>query len=706
MTKTVAALLATFALSVGGVSSGSIAAVDASQIESPAAAGSGMYSLAASSDGTVYLSWLEPAAGRSQALKFSTLDRDGWTAARTIAAGDHWFVNWADHPSIVPLADGSLVAHWLVDNDVRTGSYGYGLRIARSSDRGATWHEVFKAGTANVEGYSGFVSMLPLGGGFVAAYLTPMSPESHGSASTAGHVMGLRAATFAREGAQASDVVLDADTCTCCPTAVAQTSRGPIVAYRDHTGATRDISIVRFRDGRWTPPAPVHRDGWRIDGCPTNGPALATSAAHVAVAWFTAAGDVPHVKLAFSNDAGDHFASPVVVDGGRPVGWPGVVLADDGSAVVSWVETLGDGRGEVRIRRVWPDGGMGVPVVVATSGSNRSTGVPQLVRSGDSLVVAWRADRVLTARVPIPSSKEDGPSAHDGRNANLPRTPDGHPDLHGVWDNAPVTPLERPKEMEGKAFFTKEELDDYVKHGLDRFRAARGEVEFQTNGEINGIWSAPVRIDQDRRTSIVVDPPDGRLPALTPDAQARVLARAAVKKDHPFDNPEDLTLGERCLMWGAGPPMLPTPQNSILQIVQTRDNVMVLNELMHDVRIVPMDGRPHLPPAIRQFKGDPRGQWDGDTLVVDTTNFSDKTELRGTTSARHVIERLTLVDADTIRYQFTVDDPTSLTRPWSGELSLKRTADQIFEYACHEANYSMELILRGARAEEQRSAKP
>jgi hypothetical protein len=282
------------------------------------------------------------------------------------------------------------------------------------------------------------------------------------------------------------------------------------------------------------------------------------------------------------------------------------------------------------------------------------------------------------------------------------RTPDGHPDLQGIWDNSAVTPLERPKEFAAQEFFTEEQAAEYVRHGIDRFRESRGEVEFQTNGEINGIWSDEAKLGPTRRTSIVVDPPDGKLPPLTPEAQKRLAGRAEARKGHPFDNPEDLPLGTRCIMWGAGPPMLPTPQNSILQIVQTRDHVVILNEMVHDVRIVPMDGRPHLPPSVRQLKGDPRGHWDGDTLVIDSTNFTDKTELRGMTAERHVVERFTLTDADTIRYQFTVEDATSLTRPWSGELWLTRTGDRIVEYACHEGNYSLELILRGARAEEKK----
>jgi hypothetical protein len=278
---------------------------------------------------------------------------------------------------------------------------------------------------------------------------------------------------------------------------------------------------------------------------------------------------------------------------------------------------------------------------------------------------------------------------------DVPRTPDGHPDFQGTWDNWTAAPLERPKELSDKTHFSEEEAAEYLAHDIDRFRAARGEVEFKTNGEIDGVWSGPARLGPSYRTSIVVDPADGRLPPLTVEGQQRTAARVAARKEHPFDNPEDLTLGERCLLWGAGPPLLPVPQNNYLQIVQTHDAVLVLTEMIHDARIVPLDGHPHLPLRIRQWKGDSRGRWEGDTLVIDTTNFS-------TTPSRHVIERFELVDADSIRYRFTVEDPASFTAPWSGELYLLRSTERLFEYACHEANYSMELVLRGARAEEKR----
>ena len=284
----------------------------------------------------------------------------------------------------------------------------------------------------------------------------------------------------------------------------------------------------------------------------------------------------------------------------------------------------------------------------------------------------------------------------------LPRTPDGHPDFQGTWDTSSATPLERPKEFADRPFFTEAEAREFERHGLDRFRESRGELEVITNGELNGSWSESAKVGRNLRTSIIVDPPDGRLPALTPAASARIAARVKERSQHPFDNPEDLPLGARCVVWGAGPPMLPMPVNSHAQIVQTPAAVMILSEMIHDVRVVALDGRPHLPAGIHEIKGDPRGRWEGDTLVIESTNFTAATELRGSTPARHVVERLSLLDADTLEYQFTVDDPAAYTRPWSGELEWRRTAERIFEYACHEANYSLEMILRGARAAERK----
>ena len=205
-----------------------------------------------------------------------------------------------------------------------------------------------------------------------------------------------------------------------------------------------------------------------------------------------------------------------------------------------------------------------------------------------------------------------------------------------------------------------------------------------------------------KRTSLIVDPPDGRIPALTPEGQKRAAARAAERRDHPADGPEDRSLVERCLVFNGGPPMLSGPYNNYVQILQMPGYVIIHNEMIHDARIVPLDGRPHLAPDIRRWQGDSRGRWDGNTLVIDTTNFTDKTNFRGADENLHLVERLTRVDQNTLLYEFTVDNPTAFTKSWTAALPMRKTADQIFEYACHEGNYALTNILRGARSEEKR----
>ena len=202
-------------------------------------------------------------------------------------------------------------------------------------------------------------------------------------------------------------------------------------------------------------------------------------------------------------------------------------------------------------------------------------------------------------------------------------------------------------------------------------------------------------------TSLIFDPSDGRIPALAPEGQKRAADRAEARRQHPSDGPEDRLLAERCLHFNAGPPLVPGPYNNYVQLMQFPDHVVMFNEMIHDARIVPIEGRPHVAPSIRKWLGDSRGRWDGSTLVVDTTNFTDRTNFRGSSENMHLVERFTRVDADTIRYEFTVDDPTTFTRPWSAALPMSRSKDPILEYACHEANYALADILRGARAEEK-----
>jgi hypothetical protein len=292
----------------------------------------------------------------------------------------------------------------------------------------------------------------------------------------------------------------------------------------------------------------------------------------------------------------------------------------------------------------------------------------------------------------------------DAAQKALPRTADGHPDLQGIWANDTVTTLERPKRFADKEVLSEQEAIAYEHDRVGRWSDRFGELEVTTTGELSDEWQENGTVVPGRRTSLIVDPTDGKIPALTPRARARADARADAMKDHPADGPEDRTLYERCLTGSAGPPMLPPVYNQNLQIVQTRDHVLILTEMIHDARIVRMNAG-HLPSPIRLWLGDSVGRWDADTLVVDTTNFTDKTRFRGSGDGLHVIERFTRTSAVTIRYDFTVDDASSFTRPWSGRLWIRRTKGPIYEYGCHEGNYSMVGVLRGARFAEAESLK-
>jgi hypothetical protein len=288
--------------------------------------------------------------------------------------------------------------------------------------------------------------------------------------------------------------------------------------------------------------------------------------------------------------------------------------------------------------------------------------------------------------------------------------PDGHPDLQGIWTNKTLTPLERPRELGNKQFFTKEEAADYEKQAAREANRDRrdGPAEADVARAYNELWfDRGTHVVPTLRTSLVVDPPDGRVPPLTPEAQKQEAARAEILRRPPA-GPEDRLLRERCILGdNAGPPMLPTVYNNNFQIVQTSDHIAILSEMIHDVRVIPLDGRPHLPPAIRQWFGDSRGHWEGDTLVVDTTNFTDQTHFRGSDRNMHLVERFKRVSPGMILYQFTVEDPTAFTKPWSAEVPMIAVNEPIYEYACHEGNEGLEGILRGARAEEKaRVSKP
>jgi hypothetical protein len=286
-----------------------------------------------------------------------------------------------------------------------------------------------------------------------------------------------------------------------------------------------------------------------------------------------------------------------------------------------------------------------------------------------------------------------------------PKTPDGQPDLTGVWTNVTITPLERPADLAGKATFTPAEAREYEKKMVAQNNADRrdGAAAQDVSRAYNDAWwDRGTKVVGTLRTSLIIDPPDGRVPPLTPQAQKRQQELLAYNREHSTDGPENRPLSERCLIWPTlGPPMLPSFYNNNYQIFQGPGYVAIEVEMIHDMRIIPTDGRPHLPSNIRQWMGDPRGHWEGNTLVVETTNFTDKTRFRGASENMRLVEKFTRVDSDTILYEFTVNDPESFTKPWTAQIPMRRTQGPIYEYACHEGNYAMTGILAGARAAEK-----
>ncbi len=287
-----------------------------------------------------------------------------------------------------------------------------------------------------------------------------------------------------------------------------------------------------------------------------------------------------------------------------------------------------------------------------------------------------------------------------------PRTPDGQPDLQGLWTNATMTPLERPRALGDKAFFTEAERDAYQKRLLQEVSTDRrdGPAEVDVNRSYNELWRE--RGGLLLRTSLIVDPPDGRLPPLTPEAQARAKARAAERRVTP-DGSEpwtDYNLAVRCVTRGA--PKLPGGYNNNFQIIQTRDSVAIMQEMIHEVRVIHLNNSSHIDPKVQLWMGDSRGHWEGDTLVVDLANFSDKIVdnsfncCPNAGSHLHVVERFRRVDAEHIDYRYTVDDPATYTRPWTAEVPMTRIEGPLYEYACHEGNYAMPDMLAGIRAKE------
>ncbi len=376
------------------------APVDIESLPSPAGAGSAEPNLAVGRDGRVYLSWFEPTPDSLFTLRVASFDGRQWSTPGTVRTGRDFFVNWADFPSLAVLADGRLAAHWLQ----RTGkaTYAYGVRIAMSSNGGATWGAPITPHDDSSATEHGFVALWPDGDDLGAAWLDGRKyDKDRRSPSNEMTVM-----SRVIGGGKSAETLLDGRACDCCQVSAAVTADGPIVAYRDRTAdEIRDIYVVRRVNGRWTEPAAVYQDGWHIAACPVNGPAVDANGRDVALAWFTAAGDSARVKLAFSSNAGAGFGPPVRIDDGAPGGRVDVQLLPDGAALVSWIERVGGDTAAVRARRVSRAGERGEAITIAASSAARASGFPRMARSGGHIYFVWtqpgRPSWVRAARLSI-----------------------------------------------------------------------------------------------------------------------------------------------------------------------------------------------------------------------------------------------------------------------------------------------------------------
>lgn len=369
-------------------------------IEVPAAPGSGQPSLYAGDDGTVWLSWVEPTGENQHALRYAARNETRWTTPETVARGTEWFVNWADVPSLRPVSDGRLAAHYLRSNG--PSPLAYEVRITQTTETG-TWQPAVTPHGDGTQTEHGFVSLLP----WRENRLLAVWLDGRKMAETDGGHQGemtLRGAVVDASGTVKQRALLDARTCECCPTDAVRVGEEALVAYRDRTtNEVRNIKLVRFDGQSWSDPTRLHDDGWTIAGCPVNGPALAAEANDVAAAWFTAAEGTPRVKVAFSTDGGRTFSSPIRAAAGETEGRVDLVLLEDGTAVVGWLGRDG-GHAALRARAIQPDGTRAAPVTIATLGStSRGIGMPRMVRSGTDLYAAWTrpASDSVRARVQL-----------------------------------------------------------------------------------------------------------------------------------------------------------------------------------------------------------------------------------------------------------------------------------------------------------------
>jgi hypothetical protein len=407
------AMLAVSALLHGQRSAGTSWSPAIDPLASPAGSNSAQPQLSSSDRGLI-LSWIEK-DGATASLRFAERTPSGWSAPRTVASGTDWFVNWADVPSVIRLGNGAIVGHWLQKSGSDT--YAYDVRLAYSQDDGKTWSRSFTPHSDGTKTEHGFASLFQMpGAGLGLVWLDGRAMKAgsghagHGAASGS---MSLRFASFDGRWQRTSEGAVDLRVCECCPTSAAVTSEGPIAAFRGRTtDETRDIHVSRLDKGKWTEPKPVHRDGWKINACPVNGPMLSARGRDVAVAWFTTQEDQGRAFAAFSQDAGRTFAAPIRLDDGGTLGRVDVELLPDGSAVASWIELTGQ-RAQFRVRRVNRSGALSPATTVSNLAGGRASGYPRMASNGDDLVFAWTetaegGTRVRTAvmrGVSAPSSR-------------------------------------------------------------------------------------------------------------------------------------------------------------------------------------------------------------------------------------------------------------------------------------------------------------
>lgn len=375
-----------------------------SEIASPAGAGTAEPFLYATRDG-VLLSWLEPVAGTDRvALRFARYRGAQWSTARTIIERTDLFVNWADFPSIVEDANGVLFAHWLQKSGA--GTYSYDVRMSTSTDDGITWREPFLLNRDGKKAEHGFVTLVPLpAGGVGATWLDGRNMKAGGDHDDADHDtagdMTIRYARVDAKGSIDGDVELDGRTCECCTTGMTMTSSGPVIVYRDRApDEIRDISFVRHSGDAWTKPQPLHTDGWKIAGCPVNGPQIDAIGTRAAAAWFTAAQEKGRAFVAFSDDSGATFGKPVQIDEGKPIGRLDVLLLNEDTALVTWLEQTPTG-GEIRARRVRQNGSSEPAVKIADSSTARAAGFARLAKLGSDVFVTWTDQSATSKKIHV-----------------------------------------------------------------------------------------------------------------------------------------------------------------------------------------------------------------------------------------------------------------------------------------------------------------